>query len=346
MSAPLDWKDLLKPITDAAPCGDDLEDTALLASIEGARLFGRARPFDAEEDPKDPTSNKRKPPEWNEFIDTTRNALGRSRDLRLLANLAVALLRTEGIGAFVDTLPVASYWLEQYWTDLYPRLDEGDAMRRRSALNCFADSMAVLDGLRRLPIVSSRQHGTLTLREIDLATGQLSPRDGEPRPDSAQVNAAFSALPGEELVAFAQRVGQALAAVKQIEVAMGTAAGPDGVPDLEALSAPLTRIERALTAQVALRTGSPEAAGIAVAEAGGAAGRVMAVGAIGSRQDAIRALDAVAEYFRQNEPSSPIPLFVERAKRLVSKNFLEVLADVVPDALPHVRAVGGVPESE
>ncbi len=54
------------------------------------------------------------------------------------------------------------------------------------------------------------------------------------------------------------------------------------------------------------------------------------MGAIRSRQDAIRALDAVAEFFRRNEPSSPIPLFVDRAKRLVSKDFLEVLADIAP----------------
>ena len=55
-------------------------------------------------------------------------------------------------------------------------------------------------------------------------------------------------------------------------------------------------------------------------------------GRFSSRQDAIRALDAVADFFRRNEPSSPIPLFVERAKRLVSKDFLEVLADIAPDA--------------
>ena len=60
----------------------------------------------------------------------------------------------------------------------------------------------------------------------------------------------------------------------------------------------------------------------------------------------IRALDAVAEFFRKSEPSSPIPLFVERAKRLVSKNFLEVLADVAPDALPQARSAGGLREDE
>ena len=73
---------------------------------------------------------------------------------------------------------------------------------------------------------------------------------------------------------------------------------------------------------------------------------MMAVGAIGSRQDAIRALDAVVEYFRRNEPSSPVPLMIERAKRLVSKNFLEVLEDIAPDAVSVARAVGGLKDGD
>jgi type VI secretion system protein ImpA len=71
-----------------------------------------------------------------------------------------------------------------------------------------------------------------------------------------------------------------------------------------------------------------------------------AVGVIRSRDDAIRALDRVADFFRKSEPSSPIPLFLERAKRLVAKDFLEVLADVAPDALAQARLVGGVKQSD
>jgi type VI secretion system protein ImpA len=70
------------------------------------------------------------------------------------------------------------------------------------------------------------------------------------------------------------------------------------------------------------------------------------VGAIKSRDDAIRALDAIADFFRRTEPSSPIPLIVERAKRLVSKDFLEVLADVAPEALTQARAAGGLRQTD
>jgi type VI secretion system protein ImpA len=85
-------------------------------------------------------------------------------------------------------------------------------------------------------------------------------------------------------------------------------------------------------------------AGEAGAAAGEQGGTVMAVGSIRSRQDAVRALDAAAEFFRRNEPSSPVPLFVERAKRLVSKDFLEVLADVAPAGLDEAKKAGGVRE--
>jgi type VI secretion system protein ImpA len=76
------------------------------------------------------------------------------------------------------------------------------------------------------------------------------------------------------------------------------------------------------------------------------AGAPYAGGAIRSRQDAVRALEAIAEYFRATEPSSPIPLVVDRARRLVSKNFLEVLADIAPEALASARSAGGIKDEQ
>jgi type VI secretion system protein ImpA len=342
MSARWNGQELLQPIAPDAPCGESLEDSPVLASVDAARLFGQARPYDAPEDKNVPYQWK--PPDWGAFRGLVSDGLRRSHDLRLLVNLSVALLRTDGIPAFLQTLPVASHWLEAHWAETFPRLDEGDALLRRNALNCFADPMAVIDGLRRLPLVSSRQHGTFSLRDIEVATGQQPPRPGEAAPDQVQIDAAFAAMPIEELTELDQSVSAALTAARQIDVAMGTNAGPDAVPTLDGLTAPLGRLDRVVKAQLAARVGADSAAPV-VAGDGAAAGVPQgAVGPIRSRQDVIRALDAVSEYFRHNEPSSPVPLFVDRAKRLVSKNFLEVLEDVVPDALPQVRSVSGVRE--
>jgi type VI secretion system protein ImpA len=52
-------------------------------------------------------------------------------------------------------------------------------------------------------------------------------------------------------------------------------------------------------------------------------------------------MDAVANYFRSNEPNSPVPLLLERAKRWVTMDFLAVLADIAPDAMEQARRVTG-----
>lgn len=326
MSGEWEGKELLQPITPDQPCGQNLEDTPLLASFDAFRLFGQAAPFD-------PT------PEWAEIRDTATEALGKSKDLRLLAHLGTALLRTDGLPAFAQTLTIASEWLTNYWGQVYPLVDE-DAILRRNALNCFADQMAVVDGLRRVPLVNGGQHGRFSLRDLDIASGQVPPSATDKPVDEAQIHAAFASVPLEELTRTQQCAAGALATLKQIDATMRETAGTNAAPTFDPLSAQLTKIDRTLRAQLAAR---PDGTGGEGVEPGvGTA----AVGAIRSRQDAIRALDAVAQFFRQTEPSSPIPLVVDRAKRLVSKDFLEVLKEIAPDALAQARAAGGLRDGE
>ena len=328
MSAQSESQELLQPIAADHPCGENLEDTPLLASFDAFRLFGQPTPLDPA-------------PEWGDIRARALEALSKSKDLRLLAHLGAALLRTDGLMAFSRTLRVAAQWLETYWAASYPLVDE-DAILRRNALNCFADPMAVIDGLRRLPLVVSRQHGAFSIRDLDIASGQMQPVDGEARPEERRIDAAFAEMPLEQLQELQQSVADAIDAVKRIEARMSVEGGPEAVPGFDPLATQLVKIDRVLRARVAARTGS--AAGLDAGDAGavGGDGQAVAVGAIKSRQDAIRALDAVAEFFRHNEPSSPIPLLIDRAKRLVSKSFLEVLADVAPDALAQARSAGGL----
>ena len=41
-----------------------------------------------------------------------------------------------------------------------------------------------------------------------------------------------------------------------------------------------------------------------------------------------------------------MPLFLERAKRLVAKDFLAILADVAPEAITQAKLAGGIRDSE
>src|SRR5688572_20079167 len=167
MSPQWESQALLQPITADQPCGENLEDTPLLASFDAYRVFGKQTPLDP-------------PPEWAAIRARALEALSKSKDIRLLAYLGTAMLRTDGLPAFTDTLKVASQWLQTFWAETYPLIDEA-AILRRNALNYFADPMAVIDGLRRMPLVASRQHGTFSLRDLDIATGLMQPTDGDAR---------------------------------------------------------------------------------------------------------------------------------------------------------------------
>jgi type VI secretion system protein ImpA len=337
MSADPGIRHLSQPIAEASPCGEDLEDSQLLASFDAFRLFGQVTSLEPV-------------PDWAELKAKSLEALGRSRDLRVLAHLAAALIRTDGLAAFLAILGIVAQWLEAYWDHLYPRVDE-DAILRRNALNCFADRIAIVDALRRTALLSHRQLGAVTLRDIEVATGLLTPSDGNgQKPAESQINAVFSGSPIEDLGAVRAAVDDAVAAVRRIETAMVSHSGVESAPSLEGLTSYLSRVQRIVRERIAAH---PDAASVSGSEsladpnaAMEADQRSVAVGAIRSRQDAIRALDAVAAFFRKNEPSSPVPLFIERAKRLVAKDFLEVLADVVPDAIAQAKIVGGIRDGE
>ena len=336
-----DGQALREPISLEQPCGVNLEETPALTALDALRLFGQSRspeaPPDVDGEEKELT--KARPPlEWERIRADALEGLHKSKDLRLLAYLGAAVLRTEDLRAFAHVLTTASQWLETYWAQLYPPLDE-DAIARRNALNCFADPMAVVDRVWRLPLVASRQHGRFSLRDIEIARGQASPGVMEARADESAIREAFRELPLDELTALDASAAEASAALTSIDARMRSEGGPELAPDFGPLVTQFAKLNRVCREQLALRQPAESGAGAA---AGGTQAVGFSGGAIASRQDAVRALEAVAEYFRRNEPSSPIPLFVERAKRLVAKDFLEVLADVAPEAVTIARSAGGL----
>jgi type VI secretion system protein ImpA len=313
---------LADPISADAPCGADLEDTQLLAGFDAYRLFGSDMPLPRETP-------------WREIRDKSLAALGQSQDLRLLAHLAAARVRTEGLGGFTATATVMDRWLRERWDLVFPRVTE-DALLRKNALNCFADRMAVVDALRRAPIVSHRQLGSYSLRDLELASGELKPTEVDKSPpNSAQIEAALTATPTEELTTRAAAVTAAGVALRNVVATMQGKSGFESAPDFDPLLKPLTRIEKVLGDHLQTR-------GVAAPAPSAGGESDVVTGAIKSRQDAVRAIDAAATFFRNNEPSSPVPLLLDRAKRLVSKSFLEVLEDIAPDTLNEVKKISGV----
>jgi type VI secretion system protein ImpA len=219
---------LLEPVSADHPCGADLEDTQLLASFDAYRLFGQVAPLSEET-------------EWREIRDRAIEAIGTSKDFRLLTHLSSALLRSQGFAPFVDTLKLASHWLTTWPAEVFPRVDE-DAILRRNALNGFADRMAIIDGLRRTPLLVHRQLGPLSIRDIEFATNQVAPVEGESATlDASQLQAHLSATEVEELSTLGGQINDAIQSLAAIEEAMRSAGGVQAAPDFGPLTSLLAR---------------------------------------------------------------------------------------------------------
>jgi type VI secretion system protein ImpA len=327
----LDTEALCRPVSAEAPCGEDLEDTQLLAGFDAYRLFGSDIPLSANT-------------EWRGIRDAALGALATSHDLRLLAHLAAAIVRIEGLIPLFNLVTVAERWVGENWDSVFPRIDE-DAILRRNALNSFADRMAVVDAVRRAPVLAHRQLGAFCLRDVELATGQLTagPADAN-APNMAQIRGILSGCAPADLIALTTALQAGMGALRNISVAMQTRAGFDSAPDFDPLLRPLSQIDKLLQQHAPAAASGPVAGAAANAEVPAMASGLATE--VTSREEAIRALQAIATWFRTHEPSSPVPLLLDRAQRLVSRSFMEVLADIAPDGVAQARLIGGIQNDE
>jgi type VI secretion system protein ImpA len=67
---------------------------------------------------------------------------------------------------------------------------------------------------------------------------------------------------------------------------------------------------------------------------------------IANREDALRVLDDVSRWFRRHEPSHPVPILLERARRWIEMDFMDLLRDVAPEAVVQAEKLHGAIRAE
>jgi type VI secretion system protein ImpA len=304
-------------------------------------------------------------PDYRDVATRATAVLERAHDLRAAVMLAAAVLNTEGLSGFVEVLAYIRGCLERYWDTCHPQLDaddDNDPTMRINALQGLSDragvmaaSAPVMVALRRTPLTNSRNFGRFGLRDILIASGELTAADGQAGVDRATVAAAFAdsgdLANGQTL----DRIKQAQDHVKAIE-AVFSRQTPGYGPDLDELRRMLSVMARHVGEHVsqAVETGADNDAAsdqggtsgpsarvaTTLRRAGGAVAAIQ--GSIETAEDARAALQQVIVFFQTYEPSSPVPLILERAKRLVGADFITIMKDMAPSGLDSVNMIGGI----
>ena len=60
-----------------------------------------------------------------------------------------------------------------------------------------------------------------------------------------------------------------------------------------------------------------------------------------SRADVVRMLDKICEYYKREEPSSPVPYILKRAQRLAEMDFMAIIDDLSPDSVKEIQRITG-----
>jgi type VI secretion system protein ImpA len=335
----------LNSLGDDAPCGQNLEYDNEFLQVEEA-----ARP-QPEQEFVDPDSGSRKVIEgqsadWGEVRRLAESLLQRTRDLRVAVWLTRALLHTEGFGGMAMGLRLTIGLLEHFWDHVHPQLDpddDNDPTMRVNALLPLVSFDAVLDDLRSARLVRSRQVGTVIVRDVEVAQGRLSPREGEQAyaesqltqilADAEDPEAPLGALTDDTLVLLEQLSGL-------LQERLGAAASIDFKP----LRDMLVAIRQALpNGQVVTESiDSMLESSVAVS-----AGASSVPGIIGSRQDVVATLERIIQYLERAEPTNPAQLLIRRAQRVMNMNFLEAMNELAPEGLPQAeRSVGSQLQQE
>lgn len=335
----LSAEELIQPISAENPCGEDLEYDPAFQQMEGFLQSKTEQEFG---DTVIPGSG----PDWKGVGDQAADLLKRTRDLRVVTYAAVSQLHTKGLAAFWEGLKALNGCMETFWDQIYPELDvedNNDATMRYNSLQVLNDHRMVCEGLTRSPLVILKGIGGFSLRDIELAEGKISPVDDEQVHDLALIQGAFSEASSEDMTALGESLHGTVEELKRTVALWAKLAVDGSVIDFDETLKVLNNIRHVIS------TYAPVAAAVAggdvVAAPAAAAAPVAESGSISSRQDVIRALDRICDYYSANEPSSPVPLLLRRAQRLVPKTFYEILEDMIPDSMSQAKVIGGKTDS-
>jgi type VI secretion system protein ImpA len=345
----LEIESLLQPISPEQPCGPDLQYDEDFIALQNA---SQGKP----EQQYGETIIPAESPAWRDMKQLGLALLSRTKDLRAACHVTLALAELDGLAGFCACLKLTRGYVEQYWAEVHPQLDPedgNDPTERVNIISSLADKTTAIAQILNAPLLQSPVFGAFSMRDVQLARGEVPPQGDDPPPEMAAIEAAFIDCDLDSLRATVAAVEQGYDDAVAIEEVVTQQVGAANAVSLEMLTHALSTIRDYLQDKVRLREGEQQvadAAGTEEAAPGspspqGVAEVTAHAGEIRSREDVIRALEKICEYYDRHEPSSPLPILLKRAKRLATKSFMDILEDLAPDGVSQARLIEGENQS-
>jgi len=350
---------LVAPIPGEMPAGQDLREDkspeSLYFRLRDARREASAaeRAADAPKDDSDPRPVDAAPVspilQWRVVRELATEALTlHSKDLEIAAWLTEALLRDAGLNGLTAGFRLLAGLAEEFWDDVFPQPDEEGIATRVApvaALNGVGREGTLIQPLRKIVLYERPQDNSpLYFWQYELSQDIVSSGNAEQRQERYEARGLppFEAIANEaslvqaSLAELRREIGAAAEAWQELGRVFEERAGADGPPTsgirdvlekvrfaADRLAGPHQNVSEAETPAAA--TSMPSA------PPDGAAAGAPATTGLASREEALRALAQIADYFRRTEPNSPLAYTLQEAVRRGRMTWPELLSEIVPD---------------
>jgi len=319
----LNFNQLLEPISEASPAGEDLAFSAELDAI------GKARKFD------DPSLDQGewvvalKEADWGFVYEHCVVLLGtKTKDMRLAGWLAEAAAKTRQFEGLAAGFELLAQLCDRYWDSLYPIVEDDDATQRIGNLAWLLTRSIQL--VKEIPLTEGRGsayswsdfEGARARANTALRTGE-SVSSSEAQPDISVMEAARRKSSKGFYAGLLKSAVHCQEMLVKLEGAMDERLGVDG-PSCrqlkDTMDSILPTIERyASDVGISAAGGAPlsavkKSSGVVEPKSDQTEHQVAVFsGGIKDRAQALEQLRLVAEFFRRTEPHSPVAYLADKA---------------------------------
>lgn len=351
---------LLNPVSEAQPCGPPIDEDIVLSNLwREIEAEAKGKP----EQQFGETIIEAKAGDWKDVHSKCLKILESSRHLEPAIYLCAAAVELDGLSGLRDGLKLILGIVEKFWSEVHPMPDPDDPedfYEREGIFEMMSaafqeaslsgeDLLKFVERTRNAVLAENRQVGRVSYADILAAR---SNREGAPSKEL--IVATFTQTDPDSLSQVTSAAVESIELVDSLQNYLDDKLG-DNSPNLDHLKTELESIQKAITTFV---SGGEDVSGETTAESGqsasvsaGAVSSATAAsvagvpGAVNSRADVVMTLNLVISYYKANEPASPVPLLLQRAKALVNNDFLGIIRNFRPDLERDFLAILGATDA-
>ncbi len=346
----IDFEALLKPISEESPSGESQQYSGLYDEIRESRR--------ADKDvPQGEWQTEIKVADFRKVVSLAVPALStQTKDIQICVWLCEALAGQNGFVGLRDGLSLIRQIEEKFWDTFHPEIDEGDMEARANAMSWLDKTLAI--SIKKVPLTAGQGLNYIAFEEsqnfnipdnIDTLPFEQQEKMKALRKQAEEerriTGDMWRSATASGNRTFYEQLNLALEEswneLKSLDKTNEEKFDRNQMPSIRELEKSLDGI-RSVVGKVLedKRLAEPDEADeevVETTEVGEDGEMVMvkkgavAVGAIQNRKDALKRLEEIAKYFRENEPHSPVAYLVQRAVKWGNMPLELWLQDVIKD---------------